>query len=1320
MPFLSGNGCVGLDCELYKGAFQRLARAFPVDYYWLWTPEDWTWGGNQPGQLEKTQQDIRAALGALDDLGRPFPLATCGWVLGPAQDRAALDAILPKTSPMACINRTLGHDGVEPSFANITGRPKWAIPWLENDMNMVGPQPWVARMRYDAVDARRFGCTGLFGLHWRTKALEMNVAALAAAGWDQSWVPAGFDATPVKASKGGLTVPPTGKARTMPVGDFYQDYARANFGNTAAKAVAGLLEKMDGVALPEPSTWSEGPGALVANGTPWAEQRKRYAFVDELAALRAQVKGAGNLDRFDYWLNTYRAMATMAEVSCLRGQLDRAMNGKNYQQALAARIGLAAAWSRLLTLQTAIVRTPGELGTIANLEHQTRSRARFVDGHDEALAKALGHPLPAEAALSQDYTGQARLILPTVRSVVAKGESLRLRIIALDRQPMESVTVHVRLLGKGEWRAVAAKHLGRAVYQATLPVAEDDFEYRVSAATTTGAPLLWPATAPEINQTVVVAPTSVFGDLRVDDSPVDVRRGSRQSSAKSYDLASPNGKIRTTVTFDETAGKLTLQVTSGGTAIFAESPLGILTDRAKFTDGMKLLNTAAAKVDETYTLPQGKASTYHNRANELTLALEKDGQKLNVIFRAYDDGIAFRYAIPGTGDIQITEEATALSIAGKPVYWGQSHPNQYGYENSLGRIDNANAFSLALLCELAESKHWILLAQAATYGDYCIPYLTRADEKSNVLKYTFPLNQKEPIKTTLPFVSPWRVAVISPNDLGAIVEQTLFENLNPPTEPELIHADWIKPGRSSWDYIAGDKENWKGWLDFDAEMGWEYHLVDGGWRKYVKDPPAATAYARSKCRGLFAWEFTPKLQEEEAIEKLFKQYAEIGLRGSKIDFFDRLPGGKDTTADSEDTQLGLQVRDRICRIAAKHKIQLVFHGCAIPSGERRRWPHLLGTEAIKGQESDPSAQHDNCIAYIRNPLGPVDWSPTLFGKDGKTDAYQLATSVVFESALLIFAGHHQGYRAHPAKDFLSKVPAAWDETKFIDGYPGSHTVIARRKGNEWFVGGLTTQAREIRLPLDFLESGTTYAATIFQDQPSGLKSTKATKDVTGSDTLAFKTAECGGFVVHLEPADTRWFEEARFGMFIHFGLYSIPAGQWKGVKSGRNWYAEWIRAQQGFDQFEQNGVYGLSREEYDTLLKQFNPAGFNADEWVRLAKEAGMKYFLITAKHHDGFALWPSKASSYNVVDATPFRRDILGELAAACKKHGIKLGFYYSHLQDWGHLGGAVPDWGGQAKDGKKPNFTPPTQEQFGQYWNTIVILQVGELIDRYQPAFF
>ncbi|MHC4201407.1 MAG: malectin domain-containing carbohydrate-binding protein, partial [Planctomycetota bacterium] len=647
--------------DLYAGTFQRLSRAFPVDYYWLWTPESWGWGGDKRGQFEATTRDIQAALGALEQIGNPLTLGTCGWVLGPVHDRAALDAFLAKSSPMACINRRLGHEGVEPAFANVIGRPKWAIPWMENDVNMVGPQPWVGRMRYDAVDARRFGCTGLMGIHWRTKALEVNVAALAAAAWDQSWVPAGFDTTPVKPAKGKdgaiggktahfgapvadadtpavyqnvrydlkayqLVVPdgtytvtlqfnepahkeagkrvfgvkiqgrqvitkldvfarvgrnkaldlsfpdievsdgalridftrkvefpciagicisgktkavnqvpgrpferrincggkavagyeadrtavtgrkPSPKPRTMPVADFYLDYARANFGEAVAEPLAELLGRIDGVKLPEVSAWKKGPGVLPPHGGAWEAVRKRYAFVDELAALRPRVKDPGSRERFDYWLGTYQAMVAMAEVRCLRGLLDREMRKKDWQAALEARIELARGWTRLMTLQTAIVRTPGELGTIANLEHQTRRRAGFVEGRDAALVKALGKPLPPEAAPGQVYTGPAQLILPTVRSLVVRGERLKLKIIALDRGEVKSAIVHLRPLGRGDWRAVPAKHLGRAVHEVALPPAHEDFEYRLTAETSSGEPLVWPATAPRINQTVVVAP----------------------------------------------------------------------------------------------------------------------------------------------------------------------------------------------------------------------------------------------------------------------------------------------------------------------------------------------------------------------------------------------------------------------------------------------------------------------------------------------------------------------------------------------------------------------------------------------------------------------------------------------------------------------------------------------------------------------------------------------------------------------------------------------------------------------------------------------
>ena len=189
---------------------------------------------------------------------------------------------------------------------------------------------------------------------------------------------------------------------------------------------------------------------------------------------------------------------------------------------------------------------------------------------------------------------------------------------------------------------------------------------------------------------------------------------------------------------------------------------------------------------------------------------------------------------------------------------------------------------------------------------------------------------------------------------------------------------------------------------------------------------------------------------------------------------------------------------------------------------------------------------------------------------------------------------------------------------------------------------------------------------------------------------------------------TQWFTDARFGMFIHFGLYSIPAGVWDGKISGRNMYAEWIQKQG-------NWPYGIADKDYQALTKQFNPAKFNAEEWVLEARNAGMKYIVITAKHHDGFALWPSKVSSYNVVEATPFKRDILGELRKACDKYQMKLGFYYSHWQDWEHEGGAKPPID------EFKSVPPPVQvtdAQFEKYWQQKCLPQVRELIENYHPA--
>ncbi len=666
--------------QLYEGIFERIKLAYPIDYYWLWTPEGWTWEGVHQDQVAATVRDMQMALEALKNTGSPFGFATCGWVLGPPSDRALFDTMLPKDAALSCINRQVGFTPVEPGFAKIEGRPQWAIPWMEDDPALTSPQLWAGRMRRDAADSLGYGCTGLMGIHWRTKVLSPNIAALAYAAWDQQgWNPdagkrltlpevetvegyvggsvARFPSNPIQdadqqrvyqscrynvdtyrlkvpdgtyrvtlkfcephytekgkrvfgvrlqnkavidrldvfetvgqnraidvsfsgvkvaderlsidfvrqveypfisgivvegqtASEGkpfvrkincggervadyeadlnsaGPSVPFPDKPRDLPVADFYKDWCTAQFGSGVSDALARFFARLDGGGskdgeqrtshLPRPSDWIGGPGGIRINTTPWETEKARYAFVDEMEALRPQISGAGNRERFDYWLDTFRFLRLLGELGCKRGQLDGIVERIKKEpeadrqkqlvndEALPLRLELARLWEQMMTTQLAAVSTPGELGTVANLEQHVRTQLRFLTAHDEQLTAWLGGPLPKQVELRSDYAGPARIIVPTKRTLVGPRERLALKAIVLDNALAESVTVHWRPLGAKSFRELGLSHVARGVYEVTLPGAADDFEYYIAARTAQGKNLVWPATAPVTNRTVVV------------------------------------------------------------------------------------------------------------------------------------------------------------------------------------------------------------------------------------------------------------------------------------------------------------------------------------------------------------------------------------------------------------------------------------------------------------------------------------------------------------------------------------------------------------------------------------------------------------------------------------------------------------------------------------------------------------------------------------------------------------------------------------------------------------------------------------------------
>jgi alpha-glucosidase len=575
-----------------------------------------------------------------------------------------------------------------------------------------------------------------------------------------------------------------------------------------------------------------------------------------------------------------------------------------------------------------------------------------------------------------------------------------------------------------------------------------------------------------------------------------------------WSVASPDKKVVVTISSEaQPATRLVYSVTYDKKTALETSPLGLDREDQSFSQNLKLVSQSSRQIDENYTLLVGKKLQCRNQANELTLTFENAKKELvQLIFRAYNDGMAFRYHFPKTNanPQKIVREVSGFAIPRSAKAWIQPYDlnvrkkpcYEAFYQNGITiGTPSPNPAGWAFPALFQNNDLWLLLTEAALDETYCATHLE--DKASNGL-YTIRFPEKEEVVSsadpepvsTLPWTTPWRVVVMG-SSLATIQETNLVSSLNPPSK--INDTSWIKPGRASWSWWSEgsspkDYAKQKQYVDFTADMGWEYVLIDAGWPLMqggsMED---LVKYAHSKNVGIILWYHSGMGPEKdtlsmanlmafpEARKAEFEKLQHWGVKGVKVDFFDG------------DKQAVIKRYYDIMRDAAEHQVMVNFHGSTLPRGWERTYPHLMSMESVKGAEGagrqefcDNAPTHNTILPFTRNAVGPMDYTPVTFTNKREairqtTFGHELALSVVFESGQFHFADRMTSYQALPEapKSFLKAVPVAWDETRYVAGMPGQYLVVARRKGSNWYIGGINGQPmeQEVELIVPFLKKG---------------------------------------------------------------------------------------------------------------------------------------------------------------------------------------------------------------------------------------------------------
>ena len=621
-------------------------------------------------------------------------------------------------------------------------------------------------------------------------------------------------------------------------------------------------------------------------------------------------------------------------------------------------------------------------------------------------------------------------------------------------------------------------------------------------------------------------------------------------SAQEWSVGSPDGLNQITLT-RQADGRLLWRAARGRSVVVQDSVLGLRRTDQSFTNGLAVVRASTATpVEERYETPHGKRRVHQVRGNERTVTFRNaSGGLLDVILRAHDDGVAFRYRFPETdaSPRTVVEETTGFRMPAGATAWLLPHhmPSRYkpAYEDLFHEVPVGTSapepagWSFPGLFKTPGGA-WLLITEAALDESYCGSRFA-ADAPGGVYRLRFPepgegrgIGDVSPT-SALPWTMPWRVVILG-DAAARVAESDLVSDLSPPSR--VADTSWIKPGRASWSWWSESDspkhaEALNRFVDLAAEMGWEYSLVDANWNFMetgkIED---VVAHAREKGVGLLFWYNSggphndvteaprDRMLARDVRRAEFAKLRDWGVRGVKVDFWqsdkqDRIRQYRDVLADAADFHLLVN-----------------FHGCTLPRGWSREFPHLVGMEAVMGAEqykfseeyTAKSAWHNTVLPFTRNVPGEMDYTPVTF-TDHKyphrtTNAHELALSVVFEVGVQHLADSDKSYRAlpEPAKTFLRQVPAAWDETRVVEGEPGKSVVVARRAGDVWYVGGINGQEAQqnARVDMSFLGQGP-WQLTQIRDADTDRSFATSSRPVTPNDTIEVVMRPRGGFVMRL-------------------------------------------------------------------------------------------------------------------------------------------------------------------------------------------------------------